>query len=79
MCDGEDDCRDGSDEDVATVCKDRTCLKEQFLCDGTRCISALWRCDGDKDCTDGSDEDAGLCASSSGTLFSDVVRLTTFT
>ena len=36
VCDGEDDCKDGSDEDLETVCKDRTCLKEQFLCDGTR-------------------------------------------
>ena len=44
VCDGEDDCRDGSDEDVQTVCKDRTCLKEQFLCDGTRFVRTLAYC-----------------------------------
>lgn len=65
VCDGDHDCRDGSDEKVLT-CKSRRkveCGPHHFLCKSstsnifTSCIVMDWRCDGVRDCVDGSDEE----------------------
>ncbi|CAF0846160.1 unnamed protein product [Didymodactylos carnosus] len=47
-CNGEKDCRDGSDE--------WKCCFHYFMCKTGICISAKKRCDGKRDCDDGSDE-----------------------
>lgn len=55
VCDKDNDCDDGSDEEAD--CMTRTCPKDQFHCTSTgRCIPKNWQCDGDPDCADGEDE-----------------------
>ncbi|KAG8200378.1 hypothetical protein JTE90_028559 [Oedothorax gibbosus] len=58
LCDGDNDCGDGSDEDSSSGGKcEFQCRADQFQCDHHRCISIHWMCDGEKDCKDGSDEE----------------------
>ncbi|RNA22802.1 low-density lipo receptor-related 2, partial [Brachionus plicatilis] len=52
-CDGETDCRDGSDE---LNCPRRTCPIGSFQCNNSQCISFSQLCNGHDDCMDGSDE-----------------------
>ncbi|KDR21144.1 hypothetical protein L798_04073, partial [Zootermopsis nevadensis] len=64
VCDGDNDCGDGSDEDTGAggICENMHCRDDQFRCDSNRCITRYWVCDGGKDCFDGSDEDPKECA-----------------
>ena len=59
-CDGEDDCRDNSDE------KEENCQvchpTGDFTCKNRRCIPRRWMCDFDDDCGDNSDEALEQCS-----------------
>ncbi|KAI2656216.1 Sortilin-related receptor [Labeo rohita] len=59
-CDGDNDCRDWSDEANCTV-GHHTCESSSFQCHTGHCIPQRWVCDGDDDCQDGSDEDPNQC------------------
>ncbi|KHJ45819.1 immunoglobulin domain protein [Trichuris suis] len=54
VCDGQRDCRDGSDEFNCPA--PQACEPNEFQCNNRNCVQKMWLCDGDDDCGDGSDE-----------------------
>lgn len=71
VCDGDQDCSDGSDEvrcgsgkeaknshgtQLSRDIPDKGCEPNEYQCSNRRCVFKSWVCDGDDDCGDGSDE-----------------------
>ncbi|XP_062123809.1 modular serine protease-like [Drosophila sulfurigaster albostrigata] len=60
LCDGTENCRDGSDESNE-LCVGAQCGEESFRCSYGACIARTAACDHNIDCRDSSDELAPIC------------------
>ncbi|OWK06839.1 SSPO [Cervus elaphus hippelaphus] len=58
LCDNQDDCGDGSDEEG---CATPGCGEGQVSCSSGRCLPLALLCDGQDDCGDGTDEQGCPC------------------
>ncbi|XP_037691794.1 SCO-spondin-like [Choloepus didactylus] len=58
LCDNQDDCGDGSDEEG---CATPGCGEGQISCSPGHCLPLSLRCDGQNDCEDGTDEQGCPC------------------
>ncbi|XP_042533232.1 SCO-spondin-like [Dipodomys spectabilis] len=62
LCDNQDDCGDGSDEEG---CATPGCGEGQMSCHSGHCLPLALLCDGQDDCGDGTDEQGCPCPSGS--------------